>query len=84
MFPDMSKVINEKPKNFVKIIMERFPEKIKFGKSVTSIDGKVSMVAEVQVGAKVEKFRGIGRNKKLAKLASAKCAIRELKKKGNF
>ena len=80
----MAKLIKEKPKNPVKIIFERFPEKVQFKNVISRPDGKVSMEAVVSFQNGDKKFRGIGDNKKFAKTAAAKCAIRELKKKNMF
>ena len=78
VFPGMSNVIRKKPKNPVTQLFEKFPEQITFEKPVVTKSKTVSMV--VLVGQK-DKFRGIGPNKKTAKLAAARCALRELKKR---
>ncbi len=75
----MSNVIRKKPKNPVAQLFEKFPEKVTFDKPVVAKSRIVSMV--VIVGPQKMKFRGIGSNKQTAKLAAAKCALRELKKR---
>ena len=79
IFPDMERIIKEKPQNPIKIIGERFVENVKFQKPEAK-DGKVFV--EVHIGDR--RFCGKGDNKKMAKLAAAKCAIRQLKKCGQF
>lgn len=79
IFPGMANVIRKKPKNPVKQLFEKFPELVTFEKPVVTKSKTVSMV--VMVGQKKDKFRGIGPNKKTAKLAAAKCALRELKRR---
>ena len=80
IFADMPKLISEKPKNPVKVVMERFANRIQFRNPVVK-NGRVTMEAVID---ETNKFKGIGDNKKLAKVAAAKCVIRELKKAGNF
>jgi endoribonuclease Dicer len=75
----MSNVIRKKPKNPVTQLFEKFPEEVTFEKPFLTKSKTMSMV--VMVGPKKDKFRGIGPNKKTAKLAAAKCALRELKKR---
>ena len=62
--------------------MEKFPERIEFSKAVIERDGKVSIIVRVKTPADIYKFKGIGKNKKSAKVAAAKCAVIELKKRG--
>ena len=79
----LSDVMHKMPKNFIVRLMEAFPERIKFNSPEMMKDGKVSIIVRVY---KTEddpmRFKGIGLNKKAAKVAAAKCAIRELKKRG--
>ena len=60
--------------------MEKFANRIEFRNPVVK-NGRVMLDAVID---KTNKFRGIGDNKKAAKVAAAKCVIRELKKAGNF
>ena len=78
----MSNVIRKKPKNPVTQLFEKFPEQITFEKPVVTKSKTVSMV--VLVGQNKDKFRGIGPNKKTAKLAAARCALREHKKRNKI
>ena len=79
----LSEVVRKMPKNFIVRLMEEFPERIEFNRPEMMKDGKVSIIVRVY---KTEddpmRFKGIGLNKKAAKVAAAKCAIRELKKRG--
>jgi len=79
IFPGMSDVIRKKPKNPVAQLYEKSPKPVTFDKPVVTNSRIVSMV--VIVGPQKMKFRGIGSNKQTAKLAAAKCALRELKKR---
>ena len=80
IFPDMAKLISQKPLNPVKVVTERFPNKVEFRNPEVN-NGRVTLEAVIDNEIR---FLGIGDNKKLAKVAAAKCVIRELKKAGNF
>ena len=68
----------EKPqKSFLAQLHEKFPEKIKFEMAEVHKDGKVAVVVKID---ERKEFKGIGANKKMAKLAAAKCALRKTKK----
>ena len=55
-----------------------FPQKIEFEPAkVRPHDGKVEITVKID---QTKKFKGIGANKKMAKLAAAKCALRKTKK----
>ena len=79
IFPGMSNIIQKKPKNPVTQLFEKFPEQVIFKKPVVTESKTVSLV--VLVGQDKDKFHGIGPNKKTAKLAASKCALRELRKR---
>ena len=80
----MGNIIKAKPQNPVKVIFERFPDRVQFKNPVVRPDRKVSLEAFVSFDNGVKRFRGIGENKKFAKKAAAKCAIRQLKKLNMF
>ena len=75
----LSTIVQKPPKNSIAQLHEKFPEEVKFGNpEVRKNDGKVSMLLSIESNER--KFRGIGVNKKMAKLAAAKCALRVFKK----
>ena len=63
--------------------MELFPSKTKF-KPPKEKEGTDKVVVEVEISLETMKhplrFKGSGNNKKQAKVAAAKCALRELRK----
>jgi hypothetical protein len=79
----LSQIVSKRPRNFVAKLMELFPEKVIFRKPLVHKDGKVEMTCCVFKNADIKPmhFRGIGPNKKTAKLAAAKCAIHEMKRR---
>jgi hypothetical protein len=79
----MDELIRKKPKNPIKILLERFPGNVAFQKFVYDSRASIDVVVGGSVGAGM-RFRGIGPNKKVAREAAAKCAIRELKRRGKF
>jgi endoribonuclease Dicer len=85
LFPYMEDVVKKKPKSPVVILMERFPEKTVFRKMKRTERGKANVIVEVLVdnGEKFL-FRGLGNVNKRAKDAAARCATRELTKRGMF
>ena len=76
----LSTIVQKPPKNFIAQLHEKFPDEVKFGiPEVRKNDGKVSMLLSIE--SIQRKFRGIGVNKKMAKLAAAKCALSVFRKK---
>ena len=77
----LSDVLERPQKSFMTQLFEKFPvnngHKIKFETSDVSKDGKVTVVVKID---EQEEFKGIGPNKKMAKLAAAKCALQKTKK----
>ena len=86
LFPtaEIDEVLKRKPQHPVKELMEQHPENVFFGKSHVS-KSRVSVIVKVGVvkGSQREilEFKGIGENGASAKVASAKCALREFQKK---
>ena len=86
LFPadEIDEVLKRKPQHPVKELMEQHPGNVLFCKPQVS-KSIVTVTVEVGVikGSQREKFkfRGIGENKASAKVASAKCALREFQKK---
>ena len=79
----MSEIVKKKPQNYIVKLYEAFPERIKFNNPVIEKDGKVSIIVRVyKTDDDPMRFKGIGLNKKAAKVAAAKCAVRELKRRG--
>jgi hypothetical protein len=79
----LAQIVSKCPRNFVVKLMKLFPEKVIFRKPVVLNDGKVAMTCCIFKTAddKPMHFRGIGPNKKMAKLAAAKYAIHEMKRR---
>ena len=76
----LSTIVQKPPKNSIAQLHEKFPDEVKFGNpEVRKNDGKVSMLLSIE--SIQRKFRGIGVNKKMAKLAAAKCALSVFRKK---
>ncbi|CAH0384189.1 unnamed protein product [Bemisia tabaci] len=68
------------PKSPIRELLELEPETAKFSKPEKLTDGRRVRVT-VEVFGKGA-FKGIGRNYRIAKCTAAKCALRQLKKKG--
>ena len=81
---EIKEVIKSKPSHPVKELMELYPKNVKFRNANVLKSGLVSMVVEVSANTEFDtqtlKFTGLGKNAIGAKYASAKCALRELKK----
>uniref|UniRef100_A0A182MLF3 ribonuclease III n=1 Tax=Anopheles culicifacies TaxID=139723 RepID=A0A182MLF3_9DIPT len=81
MGPEIEKFSSSVPKSPIRELLEMEPETAKFGKPEKLADGRRVRVT-VEVFGK-GKFRGIGRNYRIAKCTAAKCALRQLKKLSN-
>ncbi|XP_075228010.1 endoribonuclease Dcr-1 isoform X2 [Lycorma delicatula] len=68
------------PKSPIRELLELEPETAKFGKPEKLADGRRVRVT-VEVFGKGA-FKGIGRNYRIAKCTAAKCALKQLKKRG--
>ncbi|KAJ9599475.1 hypothetical protein L9F63_010045, partial [Diploptera punctata] len=68
------------PKSPIRELLELEPETAKFGKPEKLADGRRVRVT-VEVFGKGT-YKGIGRNYRIAKCTAAKCALKQLKKKG--
>ena len=73
----LSDILEKPQKSFVAQLYEKFPEKIKFETAEVRKNGKVAITVKID---ERKEFKGIGANKKMAKLAAAKCALRKTKK----
>ncbi len=80
MFPGLSNVIRNEPKDPVTELLKKFPGDVTFEKPLVTSSKTVSVV--VKVGK--DEFLGIGPNKRMAKLAAAKCAFKEEKKRNKI
>ncbi|XP_075148746.1 endoribonuclease Dcr-1 [Haematobia irritans] len=80
MRPEIEQFSNFVPKSPIRELLELEPETAKFGKPEKLADGRRVRVT-VEVFCKGT-YRGIGRNYRIAKCTAAKCALRQLKKKG--
>ncbi|KNC21436.1 Endoribonuclease Dcr-1 [Lucilia cuprina] len=80
MRPEIEQFSNSVPKSPIRELLELEPETAKFGKPEKLADGRRVRVT-VEVFCKGT-YRGIGRNYRIAKCTAAKCALRQLKKKG--
>ncbi|KAL1131352.1 hypothetical protein AAG570_010970 [Ranatra chinensis] len=68
------------PKSPIRELLELEPETAKFGKPEKLADGRRVRVTVEVFGKGI--FKGIGRNYRIAKCTAAKCALKQLKKKG--
>nr|WDW26279.1 dicer-1 [Amrasca biguttula biguttula] len=68
------------PKSPIRELLELEPETAKFGKPEKLADGRRVRVTVEVFGKGI--FKGIGRNYRIAKCTAAKCALRQLKKRG--
>ncbi|XP_046985158.1 endoribonuclease Dcr-1-like [Schistocerca americana] len=68
------------PKSPIRELLELEPETAKFGKPEKLADGRRVRVSVEVFGKGI--FKGIGRNYRIAKCTAAKCALKQLKKKG--
>nr|AUZ94233.1 dicer-1 [Recilia dorsalis] len=68
------------PKSPIRELLELEPETAKFGKPEKLADGRRVRVTVEVFGKGV--FKGIGRNYRIAKCTAAKCALKQLKKRG--
>lgn len=76
MKPYIDKFTNEVPKSPIRELLELEPETAKFEKPERTIDGKIRVTVSVFGRGK---FKGIGRNYRIAKNAAAKFALKSLK-----
>jgi len=78
--PTLDKVVANPPLNIKKQLLEKFPivGSVVFSSATQEGGGTVSVTVEVPAGRMRRKFKGRGRNKKLAVLAACKCALRKL------
>lgn len=76
MKPYIDKFTNEVPKSPIRELLELEPETAKFEKPERTIDGKIRVTVSVFGRGK---FKGIGRNYRIAKNAAAKLALKVLK-----
>ena len=74
----ISEVLEGLKKNFTSRLLESYPGKVIFESPVvilTEDKEKVSVDVKIKVGNENLRFRGIGTNKRCAKMAAAKCAF---------
>ena len=78
--PTLDKVVANPPLNIKKQLLEKFPivGSVVFSSATQEGGGTVFVTVEVPAGGMRRKFKGRGRNKKLAVLAACKCALRKL------
>ena len=70
----LSDILEKPEKSFLAQLHEKFPQKIEFeAAKVRPHDGKVQITVKID---QTKEFKGIGANKKMAKFAAAKCALR--------
>lgn len=80
MKSEIEQFSNKVPKSPIRELLELEPETAKFGKPEKLADGRRVRVT-VEVFGKGT-FKGIGRNYRIAKCTAAKCALKNLKKRG--
>lgn len=76
MKPYIEKFTSKVPKSPIRELLEMEPETVKFEKPERTIDGKIRVTVTVFGRGK---FKGVGRNYRIAKNASAKLALKFLK-----
>ena len=85
LFPYIDQVIARRPQQPVVELSNLFTNGVTYKnpKIREDSDGKVEMEVEISVPAITRplRFKGLGNNKKQAKYAAAKCALRELRKR---
>ena len=77
MKPYIEKYTAKVPKSPIRELLELEPETVKFEKPERTIDGKIRVTVSVFGKGK---FKGIGRNYRIAKNAAAKHALKLIKK----
>ncbi|EFA11550.2 dicer-1 [Tribolium castaneum] len=80
MKSEIEQFSNKVPKSPIRELLELEPETAKFGKPEKLADGRRVRVTVEVFGKGV--FKGIGRNYRIAKCTAAKCALKNLKKRG--
>lgn len=76
MKPYIEKFTSKVPKSPIRELLEMEPETVKFEKPERTIDGKIRVTVTVFGKGK---FKGLGRNYRIAKNAAAKLALKFLK-----
>ena len=76
MKPHIEKFTSQVPKSPIRELFELEPETAKFEKPERTIDGKIRVTVSVFGRGK---FKGVGRNYRIAKNAAAKLALKYLK-----
>ena len=76
MKPYIDKFTNQVPKSPIRELFELEPEAAKFEKPERTLDGKIRVTVSVFGRGK---FKGVGRNYRIAKNAAAKLALKFLK-----
>lgn len=80
MKSEIEQFSNKVPKSPIRELLELEPETAKFGKPEKLADGRRVRVTVEVFGKGI--FKGIGRNYRIAKCTAAKCALKNLKKRG--
>jgi endoribonuclease Dicer len=76
MKPYIEKYTNNVPKSPIRELLELEPETAKFEKPQRTLDGKIRVVVSIFGKGK---FKGVGRNYRIAKNAAAKLALQSIK-----
>ncbi|CAF0737673.1 unnamed protein product [Didymodactylos carnosus] len=77
MKPFIEKFTAKVPKSPIRELLELEPETVKFEKPERLLDGRIRVTVEI-IGK--GRFKGVGRNYRIAKNASAKCALKNLRR----
>nr|SZF06447.1 endoribonuclease Dcr-1 [Psoroptes ovis] len=75
MKPEIENFSEKVPKSPIRVLLEKKPQSVKFGKPEINSDRRIRVTVEV---FGLGKFVGIGRNKRIAKCTAAKRALRAL------
>ncbi len=75
--PFIEKFTTKVPKSPIRELLELEPETVKFEKPERLLDGRIRVTVEI-IGK--GRFKGVGRNYRIAKNAAAKCALKNLRR----
>ncbi|CAF0778180.1 unnamed protein product [Adineta ricciae] len=75
--PFIEKFTTKVPKSPIRELLELEPETVKFEKPERLLDGRIRVTVEI---ISKGRFKGVGRNYRIAKNAAAKCALKNLRR----
>lgn len=75
--PFIEKFTTKVPKSPIRELLELEPETVKFEKPERLLDGRIRVTVEI---ISKGRYKGVGRNYRIAKNAAAKCALKNLRR----